>query len=310
MDIAALAYSVIASTNPQEWVRFGENVAGFSAHAVPGGIALRMDERAGRLFIEQASQDRYFASGWEVRSRREFDAALAELTARNVTWRRSTEAERALRHVIDMAWFLDPAGNRHELACGYVAAFERFCSPAGVPGFVTDELGYGHIVLPAPNFDETRDFMMDVLGFGVSDFMVHRPLGLGGPEMRIDFMHCGNGRHHSLALFEGEVPSGCVHLMVEVGSMDEIGRAYDRMLADGVRLMATLGKHTNDHMTSFYVATPGGFALEYGYGGRTIDWDRHTLFESTSVSLWGHDFSVGFGADEQRDHQQAANIAA
>jgi hypothetical protein len=32
--------------------------------------------------------------------------------------------------------------------------------------------------------------------------------------------------------------------------------------------------------------------------GALIDWDRHTVFESTSVSLWGHDFSVGFGADE------------
>ncbi len=94
--------------------------------------------------------------------------------------------------------------------------------------------------------------------------------------------------------------------MVEVPTMDELGRAYDRMLAHDVRLMATLGKHTNDHMTSFYMATPGGFALEYGFGGRTIDWDRHTVFESTSVSLWGHDFSVGFGADEQASLANAA----
>ena len=48
------------------------------------------------------------------------------------------------------------------------------------------------------------------------------------------------------------------------------------------------------------------FAIEYGFGGRTIDWDRHTVFESTSVSLWGHDFSVGFGADEQAALASAA----
>ena len=124
--------------------------------------------------------------------------------------------------------------------------------------------------------------------------------------MRIDFVHCDNGRHHSLALFEGTVPYGCVHMMVEVGSMDDVGRAYDRMLKSDTRLMATLGKHTNDHMTSFYMATPGGFALEYGYGGRTIDWDRHTVFESTTASLWGHDFSVGFGADEKAALAEAA----
>lgn len=299
MDIAALAYGVIAAADPVQWVRFAEEIAGFAAREVAGGIALRMDERAGRLFIEKGEADRFFACGWEVRTRRAFDAALEELSQKGVAFTRSTPAERALRHVVDMAWFTDPAGNRHELAYGYVSAFERFVSPQAVSGFVTGDLGLGHVVLPAPDIDATRDFLIDVLGLGVSDFMVHRPLGAEGPAMRIDFLHCANPRHHSLALFEGEVPAGCVHLMVEVPTLDEVGRAHDRMLKSGARLMATLGKHTNDRMTSFYVATPGGFALEYGFGGLQIDWDRHTEFEFTEVSLWGHDFSVGFGADER-----------
>ena len=261
MDIAALAYSVISSTSPGQWVRFGEDVAGFSAHEAPGGVALRLDERAGRLFIEQDSQDRYFASGWEIRTEAQFLAAQEELRRHGVAFHRATADERALRHVIDMVWFLDPSGNRHELAGGGGGHFDRFVSPVGVSSFVTGNLGYGHVVLPAPNFQETREFMGDVMGFGLADFMLHRPLGPEGPEQRIDFMHCANGRHHSLALFEGEVPSGCVHLMVEVPTMDEVGHAYDRMLASGTPMMATLGKHTNDHMTSFYMATPGGFAL-------------------------------------------------
>lgn len=300
MEIAALAYSVISSVMPAQWERFGEDVAGFSAHHVPGGLALKMDDRAGRLFIRQDAQDRYFASGWEIRTEKQFASAQDELAAHGVACHRSTPEERALRHVVDMVWFLDPSGNRHELALGYTSRFDRFVSPVGVPSFVTGDMGFGHVVLPAPNFAETRDFMVNVLGFGMADFMVHRPDGAEGAEQRIEFMHCGNARHHSLALFEGEVPAGCVHLMVEVPTMDEVGHAMDRVEASGTRLMATLGKHTNDHMTSFYMATPGGFALEYGFGGRQIEWDRHTIFESTSVSLWGHDFSVGFGADEQQ----------
>lgn len=306
MDIAGFSYAIIKARHPKAWRRFGEDVIGMSAHDIPGGLALRMDERAGRLFIEGGSEDRYFASGWEIRSESAFSAALAKLNARGIVFHKATPAELALRHVFDMVWFLDPSGNRHELALGYATSFERFQSPVGVPNFITGDLGLGHLVLPAPKIQETRAFMCDVLGFGLADILIHRPLGHGGPEQRIDFMHCANGRHHSLAVFEGEVPSGCVHLMVEVPTMDELGRAYDRMLAHGVRLMATLGKHTNDHMTSFYMETPGGFALEYGFGGRTIDWDRHTVFESTSVSLWGHDFSVGFGADEQANFANAA----
>ena len=299
MEFAALAYCVIAATDPQQWVRFGEDIAGFSAHDAPGGIALRLDERAGRVFVEPAGSDRFLACGWELRTRREFEAALEELAQRGIAFTRATPAELALRHVAEMAWLLDPAGNRHELAFGPVSDFARFASPQAVRGFVTGDLGLGHAVLPAPNMDEVRDFLIDVLGFGVSDFMVHRPLGPDGPAMRINFMHCANPRHHSLALFEGEVPVGCVHLMVEVPDLDEVGRAHDRMLKAGARMMATLGKHTNDRMTSFYVATPGGFALEYGFGGLQLDWSRHSEFEFTEVSLWGHDFSVGFGADEQ-----------
>ena len=305
MEIAALAYSVVTATDPAEWVRFGEEIAGFSAHTLPGGIALRLDERAGRIFVEQGP-DRYFASGWELRTRRAFEAALAELTGRGVAFTRGTEAERSLRHVVDMVWFFDPAGNRHELAYGFVSSFARFVSPRAVPTFVTGDLGYGHVVLPAPQIDTVRDFMIDVLGFGVSDFMVHRPLGPDGPGARIDFLHCANARHHSLALVEAPVSSGCVHMMVEVPDLDEVGRAYDRMLKADARLMATLGKHTNDHMTSFYIQTPGGFALEFGFGGLQLDWARHTEFEFTEVSLWGHDFSVGFGADEQAQLAAAA----
>lgn len=306
MDIAGLAYVVIRATYPNAWQRFGEDVVGMSAHRVPGGLALRMDDRAGRFFIEEGAADGYFASGWEMRSTAAFEAAVAHLDAAGIAYVASTPAERALRHVFDMVWFCDPSGNRHELALGFVSHFDRFQSPVGVPAFVTGDLGLGHMVLPAPDIDATRRFLEQVLGFGLSDILIHRPLGPGGPEQRIYFMHCANGRHHSLALFEGEVPSGCVHVMVEVPTMDEVGRAYDRMLAHQVPLMATLGKHTNDHMTSFYMATPGGFALEYGFGGRTIDWDRHTIFESTSVSLWGHDFSVGFGAAGQQHLADAA----
>ena len=71
------------------------------------------------------------------------------------------------------------------------------------------------------------------------------------------------------------------------------GRAHDRRIAHDVPLSATLGQHLNDRMTSFYMKTPSGFDLEYGYGGLLVDWQDHSAFEFTRVSLWGHDFSVG-----------------
>lgn len=299
MDIAGLGYCVIGATAPRRWIDFGEQLAGFAAAERDGAVLLRMDERAARMLVLPAATDHYHASGWELRSRRAFEAAKEELAAKGVPFEQATAADCDLRSVGDMICLLDPAGNRHELFHGPILAPTPFRSPAGVERFVTGPLGIGHVVLPAPNIDETRDFLHDVLGFDVSDYMTHRPHGADGPGMRIDFLHCDNPRHHSLALFEGEVPAGCVHLMVELPTLDEVGRAHDRMERTGARLMATLGRHSNDHMVSFYLATPGGFALEYGFGGLQVDWTTHSAFEFTTVSEWGHDFSIGFGADER-----------
>ena len=46
-------------------------------------------------------------------------------------------------------------------------------------------------------------------------------------------------------------------------------------------------------MLSFYMKTPGGFDIEFGCEGRQVDDDDWVARESTAVSLWGHDFTVG-----------------
>ncbi|MNN31534.1 Iron-dependent extradiol dioxygenase [compost metagenome] len=150
-------------------------------------------------------------------------------------------------------------------------------------------------MLPAPAFDETYAFLRDVMGFGLSDiFRVRFTSDPDEPEKRIHFLHCANGRHHSLAIFEMPSEAGCIHVMAEVPDMAEVGRALDRVQQHGVKLSATLGQHCNDRMTSFYMKTPGGFDLEYGHGGLVVDWGHHAAYEATRVSLWGHDFSIGY----------------
>lgn len=295
MKIKALAYIVAEATDPEAWVAFGERVVGLQAVNLGAGyLALKADERLGRIFIEPGERDCYAVTGWEVADAKAFEDALADLARAGVDAQLVEGADAHKRGFMALARFRDPAGNRHEIGWGYRSDFRRFVSPVGVRGFVTGPLGMGHAVLPAPNFDEVQAFFTDVLGLGLADLMVHRPAGDEGVQQRIHFLHCGNPRHHSLALFEGAVPSGCVHMMLEYASIDEVGMAMDRLAAEGGKMTATLGRHTNDGVISFYCATPGGFAIELGFGGRLIDWDEHSVFESTSVSLWGHDFSLGF----------------
>ncbi len=293
MDLRALAYVVVQHPQPQQWRAFGEEVLGMAA-ADSGGpdLWLRTDERAARLIVQPGAA-RYFATGWEVACEEAFMVARDSLERAGIEPHAATAAERASRNCIDMLWCRDPSGNRHEIVLGFKTDFRRFVSPTGT-SFVTGELGLGHVALPATKFDATHAFLREVMGFQVSDFMVHH--AAGAPPARIEFLHCNNARHHSLAIADLAVPSGCIHLMLEVPDMDEVGRALDRQRAHGVKLMATLGRHVNDRMISFYLLSPSGFAIEYGCGGRVCDWKRNVVHETTAVSLWGHDFSIGFGA--------------
>ncbi|BFO04829.1 VOC family protein [Pseudomonas guariconensis] len=296
MDIRGLGYVTVRSSDLAQWRHYASQVLGMMVVEDERGerLFLKMDERPYRILVQHSAQDGFGACGWEVAGQAAFDQAVAELHAAGVVVEQGSAEQAALRQVQALALFADPDGNRHELYWGPRQDFARFVSPVGVRGFVSDGLGMGHVVLPAPTFDRCRDFYEQVMGFGLSDLMkVRFTPDPAEPEKRIHFMHCNNGRHHSLAIFECPVPSGCVHMMVEVAGLEDVGRALDRMHANGVKLSATLGQHTNDQMISFYMKTPSGFDLEYGCDGLVVDWSRHTPFESTVVSQWGHDFSVG-----------------
>ena len=298
MKIHSLGYIGVNSTDPSRWVEYGTKVLGMmdvSAQlANDDSVYLKMDDRPWRILVQKSEQDSYAFSGWEVAGEDDFTAALHTLEQKGINFERAGADLVAQRRVQDLVSFSDPDGNRHELYWGPVSDFGQFASPVGIKSFITGDQGFGHVVLPTPSFDGCYDFYKNVMGFGVSDLMkVRFTPDPAEPEKRLFFMHC-NERHHSLAIFECPMPAGCVHVMVEVDRVDEVGRAMDRMKAQNVKLTGTLGRHANDHMVSFYMATPSGFMLEYGAEGRTVaDWSRYSPFQSTVNSFWGHDFSVG-----------------
>ena len=293
MNISGLAYVAAETTDLTRWKRYAEGVLGMmTAPAPDGGLYVRMDERQFRFAVQRGARDAYVVSGWEVPGRADFDDGLRMLREAGVEVTQGDATQCRLRCVQQVAGFSDPSGNRHELVWGFRSDFKHFASPTGVSRFVTGNIGMGHAVLPAPNFEKTVQFVTQVMGFGLSDIFNFQPAGADGPTLPIHFFHCNNGRHHSLALAGFPAESGCVHVMVEVENMPEVGRALDRMHAHKVQQTATLGQHTNDRVISFYMRSPSNFDIEYGYGGAVVDWREHITHEFTRVSLWGHDFSI------------------
>lgn len=287
----SLAYIVAESTDLSKWQQYGEQMLGVQTHESNDELHLKVDERDHRIAVVRGDQDRYMASGWEMANDQDFDAAVAALKAANIA---VTDGDGAPRGFGRLARFTDPDGNTHELVTGYCGSESPFKSPIGVEGFKTGRYGMGHTVLPAPaHFDATLKLFQDVLGMGLSDKFDFQP-GPDAPVMRIYFLHGASGRHHSLALAEMPMPTGCVHVMLEVNQLTDVGKAHDRRPQQQVKLMATLGEHENDRMTSFYMLTPSNFALEYGWGGIEVDPATWQTTQTQQVSIWGHDFSVGF----------------
>ncbi|MGZ3144961.1 iron-dependent extradiol dioxygenase HsaC [Lentzea chajnantorensis] len=297
MGIRSLGYLRIEATDIGRWREFGLKVLGLveGKGSTEGALYFRMDDFPARLVIVPGAADRLLASGWEVATEAELDEVAKRLASAGVAVVEGTADELAERRVTGMVKFEDPSGNTLEVFHGAALEHRRVVSPYG-HRFVTEDQGLGHVVLSTSDDEAALHFYRDVLGFRLRDSMRLPPQFVGrpadGPPAWLRFFGC-NPRHHSLAFLPMPTPSGIVHLMIEVESTDDVGLTLDRALRRKVPMSATLGRHVNDLMLSFYLKTPGGFDVEFGCEGRQVSDEDWIARESTAVSLWGHDFSVG-----------------
>jgi 3,4-dihydroxy-9,10-secoandrosta-1,3,5(10)-triene-9,17-dione 4,5-dioxygenase len=298
MGIRSLGYLRIEATDMAAWREFGLKVLGMVEGSGPtdGALYLRMDDFPARLVIVPGDRDRLLASGWECANAEGLQAVRDSLDAEGVPYKEATAAVLADRRVDELITFADPSGNELEAFQGVALQHRRVVSPYG-HRFVTGEQGLGHVVLCTDDDAEALHFYRDVLGFKLRDSMRLPPQMVGrpadGPPAWLRFFGC-NPRHHSLAFLPMPTPTGIVHLMIEVENSDDVGLCLDRVYRRKVPMAATLGRHVNDKMLSFYMKAPSGFQVEFGCEGLEVDDADWVARESTAVSLWGHDFTVGF----------------
>jgi 2,3-dihydroxybiphenyl 1,2-dioxygenase len=281
MALLGLGYAGFGSDALDDWRQFGTGLVGLQA--VERGnslLAFRMDDRKQRIVIDRAMAENTRFFGWEVTDAAALDALAARLEAAGVAVTAEPQTLADARRVHGLISFGDPEGNRLEAFYGAEIDETPFKPGRSISGFRTGPLGLGHAVLTVQNIDLMMAFYVDLLGFGLSDYILK--------PFRAYFFHV-NARHHSLAMIETG-KSGMHHLMVELYSLDDVGQAYDIAQYQEDRVSVTLGRHTNDLMTSFYCKSPSSFMIECGWGGREIDpqnWQPVEMFDGPS--LWGHE---------------------
>ena len=195
-------------------------------------------------------------------------------------WRPGSKEECRERQVAAFIEFKDPDG--HPLALSY--GFEIDNEPVRY----TRELnvtGLGHVLLTVKDTQRAHDFYTGVLGFRLSDWVCI------DDHVRLCFLRC-NARHHSIAFapcMPGKAPR-LQHVMLEVGSLDDVMRSYHFLRTRKAPIGMGPGRHPNCQTIHVYVQTPGGFAVEFGWGHRRLDDATHQPIvypSGTPVDLWG-----------------------
>jgi 2,3-dihydroxybiphenyl 1,2-dioxygenase len=281
MEIKSVGYVGLHAADLPAWRDYAATVLGAQVRGDSPGdeLRLKLDDHRWRIAVHRADADGFGYLGLELAHASAFTAALEELRAAGVAVRLGDEGELKSRSVGGMAVLEDPAGNRIELYHRPTLDYD-FVSPHGAR-FVTEGVGFGHAVflVDADRYDACREFYVERLGFRVSEYTSIGPV-------EIVFLHC-NKRHHSIAL--GRAPfTGCHHIMLQVEEIDMVGRALDRAQDSGVPISQTLGRHRNDRMLSFYMRTPSGVELEYGWGAIEIDDATWVTSDWAGGDVWGH----------------------
>jgi 2,3-dihydroxybiphenyl 1,2-dioxygenase len=325
VDIRALAYVGVNSRDPKGWATWAPKVFGFSmedpvptvasldrAAEMPddGSVYLRMDDRRWRYAIHPGEREGELAYlGWELRDRLAFFEAVDELKNANIEVRIADDELALQRGVQGMAWFLDPVGYRHEICyAGYF--FEDSFRPAQIlqQGFRTGRLGIGHAVLMVPELtDELDEFATRMLGMRVfaGGPSIPLPGGDGGRVRTEMYRGSSNRRSHNLVYMEKPGYFGLHHLFFEYNTLDDLGRAYDRVQASEHPLIMRIGRHQADTYLSFYCRTPSLFAFEVGWNSMLIDEDSFVQERPLHSFAWGLDFVGDIILDHLKIEQPA-----
>lgn len=181
----------------------------------------------------------------------------------------------------------------------------RFFSPDGLPFEISSDVARGdsreigrweglpvkisHIVLHSPNHKAFVQFLVDVLGFRISDWL--------GDFMC--FLRC-NSAHHRIAVLPG--PPCLNHVAYDMVGVDGMMRGISRLKGDGVDIAWGPGRHTAGNNTFSYFVTPNGFAVEYTADLEEVDdatWQSTVHVPAPRVmDQWG----IGVGGPQTMPH--------
>jgi biphenyl-2,3-diol 1,2-dioxygenase len=286
-SVRQLGYVGLTVKNLKEWESFATEVLALESRGrgPDGCLYLTNDSYHHRLILHEGSQDDLAYAGWEVFSEAELDAISERLTRIGAVITEPSRAEKKARGVIGLRRFMDPEGIVGEVFYGPIVIDEEDVPRTLRNKFVTGDQGFGHYSVAVKEFDRYIEFYERGLGLSLSGIRRDVQLKNGGLT-HVGSLRC-NARQHSLSVVNYDIPKRMLHLGLQVTELDDLGYAMDKAGELGM-IKIPLGRHAGDLMVSFYIESPSGFEIEYGWGARTLPPDARVTQHTERTSLWGH----------------------
>ncbi len=294
VQVTELGYMGLGVKDLDAWKHFATQIAGMELcdEGEPDRCYLRMDYWHHRLVLHRDPSDDLAYLGFRVAGGEELHEMQRQLKEAGIEFRVGSPQEAEERRVLELLKLHDPGGNPIEIFHGpEIQASKPFHPGRRMHGrFKTGAGGMGHCIVREKDTEAAYRF--------------YRALGMrGGVEYKIRlgqrvltpvFMHC-NERDHTIAFGIASPERRINHLMIEVDNLDDVGLTYDIVRREKIPVHIVPGKHSNDHMYSFYFRTPSGWMWEYGWGARPATYQSEYYVED----MYGHQMeSGGFGIEK------------
>lgn len=284
-----MGYIVIESNRLQDWKRFGEEGLGLHVDVANAHeVAFRLDAHQRRIIIEKGPSDDISALGWHVASDDVLQVILQRSQQRGVHVKQGDARAASLRGVNAFWELRGPKGLPIELFVDPITTNEplaMLCS-----GFNTGDCGMGHVAIVSRQPEKMLAFWQDIFDARLSDY-IEQPMS--GLMLDITFLRL-NPRHHSIAIAAtrgvrmNPIRTRIQHFNIEANTLEDLTAAYQRCKKLGYKIAHGIGQHPNDRELSFYVLTPSGFEMEYGWAPIAVDESRWQPVIHSGISIWGH----------------------
>jgi len=251
-----LGYIVLNVTNIEKSTKFATEVFGLdpSGEGPDGSRFFRSSTAHHDIILRPAETAAFVRSAWELESERDVDAAYAHYKEIGLEPRwvggeelKGLALERAFRVVEPVL------GTTHE----YYAHMTYITVPR--QNRLTKFQGGKHFGLVLPDCKKMTDYMVENMGFLVSDYLE----GWFAALLRA----FPNPNHHSFAPLQFPSPKPVFHHVAwMVDEIDDIGKYLNRAKQFDVKIQFGIGRHPTSGSIHLYLYDPDWFVWEYTLG--------------------------------------------